>query len=124
MESANKYPMYSLGNITRLGYDMAATTSLASELPVLYMNDMFQFDAWRKLPVPGFHERLPAVAFIARRCGDRGDLVARLAELRVPVHSLGSCVPHGTANKHTHAISIGFRSSRRWKICAPGLHHR
>jgi len=107
MESAKKYPVYGLENITGLGYDMTATTSLASDLPVLYMNDFSQFDAWGKRSVPGFHERLPAVAFMARGCGDRGELVSKLADLQIPVHSLGGCVPNGTANKHTHDIRVG-----------------
>jgi len=111
MESAKNYGMYSLGNLKKLGYDMAATTSLSSELPVLYMNNFSQFDAWGKLSVPGFHERLPAVAFMSSYCGDKGDLVSRLVELGVAVHSLGKCVPSGSENKHTPEIASGDKVS-------------
>ncbi|CAK0794287.1 unnamed protein product [Prorocentrum cordatum] len=90
---------------------MAATTSLASDLPVFYMNDVYKFNEWGKQSVPGFHDRLPAVAFLARKCGERGDLVSRLAELGVPVHSLGKCAPKRTTNKFTHEIATGDKVS-------------
>jgi len=111
MESAKNYQMYSLGNLKRLGYDMAATTSLSSELPVLYMNNFSQFDAWGKRSVPGFRERLPAVAFMSSYCGDKGELVTMLAELGIPVHSLGKCAPSGSENKHTPEIASGDKVS-------------
>jgi len=106
MESAANYLEFSHGNVKLLGYDLAATTSLSSELPVLYLNNFSEFDAWGKRKVPGFHKRLPAAAFMSSNCKqDRNNLVSKLASLGVPVHSLGRCAPNLTETRYDPKIS-------------------
>jgi len=110
--SMEAYPALDLITVKPAGYDMAATTNLDSDVPILYIGAFKTYDTWRTSNVPTFTERLPAAAFMAKNCAaDRAALVSRLAELGVPVHSLGSCAPPGTEAKYTKEIAEGDKVS-------------
>mmetsp|Transcript_139961 Transcript_139961/g.247322 ORF Transcript_139961/g.247322 Transcript_139961/m.247322 type:complete len:492 (-) Transcript_139961:56-1531(-) len=124
MESTQNYPNQAPDNLQKEGYDLVATTNPDSEVPIFYFNLDFwlnrsiRFDGQEANfnldthQVPGFQERLPAAAFMARNCAsERAELVSKLAEYGVPVHSLGPCAPPGTTAKHTHEIAVGDKVS-------------
>eukprot|EP00421_Protoceratium_reticulatum_P070376 CAMPEP_0168424746 /NCGR_PEP_ID=MMETSP0228-20121227/34976_1 /TAXON_ID=133427 /ORGANISM="Protoceratium reticulatum, Strain CCCM 535 (=CCMP 1889)" /LENGTH=383 /DNA_ID=CAMNT_0008438735 /DNA_START=182 /DNA_END=1333 /DNA_ORIENTATION=+ len=115
-ESTANYPYQNLGTLKKqAGYDLAATTNFHSDMPIMYFNNFSLYDTWgRAGHSPGFHERLPAAAFVARNCAQahvRSDFVSKLAELGVPVHSLGLCAPRGTEAKYTREIGTGDKVS-------------
>lgn len=111
MESTKNYPHQALPNLKRAGYNLTVTTNPDSDVPIMYY-DMFSWYNHSTSQVPGFQERLPAAAFMARNCDSgRAELVSRLAQHGVPVHSLGSCAPSVTKPMHSEAIATGDKLS-------------
>eukprot|EP00933_Yihiella_yeosuensis_P047042 TRINITY_DN4269_c0_g1_i1.p1 TRINITY_DN4269_c0_g1~~TRINITY_DN4269_c0_g1_i1.p1 ORF type:complete len:316 (+),score=23.37 TRINITY_DN4269_c0_g1_i1:76-1023(+) len=102
MESDINYPFQKPSNLyNNYSYDVVATTNPKSDVPIFYFN-LPQFKVLMKQNFPGFEERKPIAAFVARNCKalDRINLIRKLIKLGVEVDSIGTCVVAGSNGIH------------------------
>eukprot|EP00933_Yihiella_yeosuensis_P045328 TRINITY_DN406_c0_g1_i2.p1 TRINITY_DN406_c0_g1~~TRINITY_DN406_c0_g1_i2.p1 ORF type:complete len:453 (+),score=65.52 TRINITY_DN406_c0_g1_i2:221-1579(+) len=101
MESDVNYPFQDPSNLRRTGFDAVSTTNTKSDVPIFYFT-LPQFEVLMKQNFPGFEERAPVAAFVARNCGAQGRLrlIEELVKLGVKVDSIGTCVAKGSRGIH------------------------
>eukprot|EP00933_Yihiella_yeosuensis_P045327 TRINITY_DN406_c0_g1_i1.p1 TRINITY_DN406_c0_g1~~TRINITY_DN406_c0_g1_i1.p1 ORF type:complete len:499 (+),score=103.66 TRINITY_DN406_c0_g1_i1:146-1642(+) len=112
MESDINYPIQIPSSLYTQGFDAVATTNPISDVPLFYFT-LAQFKPLMKQDFPGFEERAPVAAFVAKNCKAKGRLrlIEELIKLGVKVDSIGTCVAKGSKGIHNDYFATAKKST-------------